>query len=264
MALSRGAATSSLRTIDLAEPLTWEFSGFSQNGEDGVIDVLMRHIIQPNYYFIEIGASDGIENNTSWLAISRRFGGVFVEGNPIASQWCRYVFTPLNYGVEFVNMFVTQDNMTELRNLARYSNPDVFSLDIDGNDYYVAKAVLDAGFRPKIFIVEYNSAFGPTQSLTIPYKKDFQVVQSYKDNLYYGCSIAGWQKLLSPRGYKFVTVERNGVNAFFIDPTTFESSFVEAIRGKSFSENVSQAREYKTDWHQQFALIQDREFFNID
>jgi hypothetical protein len=56
MALSRGAATAMLRTIDPADPSSWEFSSFSQNGEDGIIDYLTRKINNPNYYFIEIGA----------------------------------------------------------------------------------------------------------------------------------------------------------------------------------------------------------------
>ena len=38
--------------------------------------------------------------------------------------------------------------------LAFHENPDLFSLDIDGNDFYIAKAILDGGFRPKIFVVE--------------------------------------------------------------------------------------------------------------
>lgn len=58
-------------------------------------------------------------------------------------------------------MFVTQDNIQQVKNISLYNDPDVFSLDIDSTDYYIAKAVMAMGFRPKIFVVEYNSAFGP-------------------------------------------------------------------------------------------------------
>jgi len=37
IALSRGAAMRTARTVDLTPPETWEFSGFSQNGEDGLL-----------------------------------------------------------------------------------------------------------------------------------------------------------------------------------------------------------------------------------
>ena len=40
IALSKGAAMMHARNIDLTQPGTWEFSGFSQNGEDGILDVL--------------------------------------------------------------------------------------------------------------------------------------------------------------------------------------------------------------------------------
>lgn len=69
MSLARGAATSALRNLDMSNLSSWEFSGFSQNGEDGIIDVLTRNIVEPNRYFIEIGASDGVENNTASVLI---------------------------------------------------------------------------------------------------------------------------------------------------------------------------------------------------
>ena len=34
-ALSRAAATATIRSIDPTDPASWEFAGFSQHGEDG-------------------------------------------------------------------------------------------------------------------------------------------------------------------------------------------------------------------------------------
>ena len=45
IALSKGSAMMQARDIDLGRPATWEFSGFSQNGEDGIIDVLRRQTL---------------------------------------------------------------------------------------------------------------------------------------------------------------------------------------------------------------------------
>src|SRR5882672_476960 len=69
IALSRAAATSAQRTIDPTNPISWEFCGFSQNQEDGIIDYLCRHLKRSNRYFVEIGSHSGIENNTMWLAV---------------------------------------------------------------------------------------------------------------------------------------------------------------------------------------------------
>ena len=264
MALARGAASSALRVIDLTDPKTWEFSGFSQNGEDGIIDVLTARIINSNRYFIEIGASDGLENNTTWLAVARRYSGIWVEGSQKSSDWCAYLFTNLNYGVESICMFVTKNNTENLIKRAIYHNPDVFSLDIDGNDYYVAEAVLKSGLKPKIFVVEYNSAFGPNACITIPYREDFHMAQADGDSLYYGCAVSALKKLFVTFGYKFVTVDANGVNAIFIDPEQFEPKFVNSIRGRDFAENFSQLRQYRMPWTGQFALINKRSFVHID
>lgn len=263
LALSRGAATASLRTIDLTKPETWEFSGFSQNGEDGIVDLLTRRIKSPNKYFIEIGASDALENNTTWLAVARRFSGIWIEGDQETSDWCAYLFTALNYGVESVCTFVTKEKINELKARSLHVNPDVFSLDIDGNDYYIAEAVLSAGMRPRIFIVEYNSAFGPELSVTIPYRDDFRNNRAYGENLYYGCSISAWKKLFTKFGYVFVTVDTNGVNGIFIDPNEFNDEFVNNINGSDFAENFAQIREYRVDWKKQFEIISKRELVLI-
>ena len=76
IALSKGAAMMNARNIDLTQPETWEFSGFSQNGEDGILDVLRKQLLQSNRYFIEIGAADGIENNSGWLVMAEKYNGI--------------------------------------------------------------------------------------------------------------------------------------------------------------------------------------------
>mgnify|MGYP005652949861 FL=1 len=43
-ALARAAATKDLLHLDKQNPLTWEFSGFSQNGEDGLLDYLIKQL----------------------------------------------------------------------------------------------------------------------------------------------------------------------------------------------------------------------------
>ncbi|HRE31753.1 MAG TPA: hypothetical protein PLD88_07265, partial [Candidatus Berkiella sp.] len=130
-------------------------------GEDGIIDYLCTQIIEPNRYFVEIGAADGLENNTAWLAIARKFSGLMIEGSPQLAQRAANAIPQYNLGVKVLNAFVTQNNVKALLQECLYQDPDVFSLDIDGMDYYVLQAMLQAGFCPKMIVVEYNAAFGP-------------------------------------------------------------------------------------------------------
>lgn len=257
---SRAVANINLRDIDSSNPITWEFSGFSQNGEDGIIDYLMTQLKRKNRYFIEIGAANGIANNTAWLAHAKKYAGLMIDGDELSIEIAKRN-NPI--GIEAYSMFVDKDNVDKIKKLAIYNNPDVFSLDIDGNDYYIAKAIIASGFRPKIFVVEYNSAFGPENSKTIMYASDFNIAKAHQSQLYYGVSVTGWKNFFESHGYKFVTVDSNGVNAIFIDMDEFEISFVNQIKGLSFVENFYQMRKFKCSWREQFELIKDMEYFEI-
>lgn len=255
MSLARGGAGRAARNVDAADPATWEFSGFSQNGEDGIIEMVLSNLRRPNRYFVEIGASDGLENNTTWLALVKRYGGLWIEGDPEASTKCRDLFAALNYGVEIANMFATLETAPAIVAKAREKDPDLLSIDIDGNDYHIAEALFKAGLKPKVCAVEYNSAYGPDLSVTLPYVSDFRVRSGDGENLYYGCSLQGWRRFFEKNGYSFITVDANGVNAFFARPEELMPGFLENVTPRHFAENTSQAREYGSGWEKQLAKI---------
>jgi hypothetical protein len=255
MALSRAAAVAPLRKIDLTDPRTWEFSGFSQNGEDGLIDVLTRQLTNPNHYFIEIGSAYGLENNTSWLAIARKYSGLMIDGDRRAAEHAGSLMADLNAGVKCLNLMATRENIGSLRQEALYLNPDVFSLDIDGIDYYVAKEILDAGLRPKIFVVEYNAVFGPDQALTVTYNADFDYGRQHPSKLYFGASVQAWKKLFSQYNYQFVTVDMNGCNAIFVLEKEFPADFCRNIKGLPFQDNSYQLARFREPWEKRFEII---------
>lgn len=263
IALAKGGAMMRNRSIDLKNPATWEFSGFSQNGEDGVLDVLRKQLTNTNRYFVEIGSADGMQNNSSWLVVAEQYAGLMVEGNPELLNRAKRLIPHYSIGAECVNMFVNAASIRDLRSLALYSDPDVFSLDIDGVDYYVAKAVFEAGFRPKIFVVEYNSVFGPDRCMTVPYKENFSFGIEHSTRLYYGVSVSAWRKLFAKHGYRFVTVDSKGVNAFFVEPSSFDASFLDAVVGVPFNENLYQFRKFRGNFAEQFKLIADQRFFDV-
>lgn len=255
IALARAAATSALRQIDPADPSTWEFSGFSQNGEDGILDYLCGHLLKPNRYFVEIGASNGLENNTTWLGLAKRYAGLLIDGDEGKISEGRQIFSALNGALEFASMMVSPDRVDAFARLVLFRDPDVFSLDIDSVDYFVADALVDRVIRPKIIVAEYNSAFGPDRAVTIPYQFPFNRHRAHPSGYYYGVSVQGLRRLFEGRGYRFVTVEQNGVNAFFADTAQFDRRFLENIHGVQFRENTVQHRESRTDWTRQMEQI---------
>ena len=91
---------------------------------------------------------------------------------------------------------------------------DVLSLDLDGNDYYFAQELLNAGVLPKLFILEYNAKFPPPIKWTIKYDAEFR---PWDGTDYYGASLALFCELLSEFSYTLVCCNAmTGVNAFFV------------------------------------------------
>jgi hypothetical protein len=263
IALSRGAVMREGRRLDLTDPGTWEFSGFSQNGEDGVLELLVRQMRSSVRYFIEIGAADGMQNNSTWLLLAHQFSGLMVEGDATLARRAARLLPGYAIGTEVRHMFVTRENAPELVAAALHADPDILSLDIDGNDFHVCQALLDAGLRPRICVVEYNSAFGPVRSMSVSYQPELDFLAAHPSRLYYGVSLAGWKTFFKARGYQFVTVERNGVNAFFVDPAHFDPAFLDGVRPLAFAGNRYQDAKFRMDHEQQFRLIADRRFLEL-
>lgn len=263
MACARGALNATTRRLDPTRTLSWEFSAFSQNGEDGIIDHLLSLVKAPTRYFVEIGASDGLENNSSYLAFVKKYRGLMVEGNPTKSANSRRFLQHMNWGVTHITMLVTPEKMLDLRNQALYPDPDLFTLDIDGVDFYIARAALDAGFRPKILCVEYNSTFGPERALTVTYRPDFDYTVAHPSLLYYGASLAAWKCFFASRGYHFVTVDSAGVNAFFVDPAAVDMTTLGGLDNIDFEENAAHRVRCGLPWQEQFALIRKMDYYVV-
>ncbi|HUQ20562.1 MAG TPA: hypothetical protein VM099_13185 [Gemmatimonadaceae bacterium] len=196
--------------------------------------------------------------------MTRRFSGMWIEGDPVLSASSRETFGPYNHGVEVVNLFVTRENAAELTRRMVHTNPDIFSLDVDGTDYYLAQSLFANGFKPKMCVVEYNSAFGPDARLAIPYDRPRSAMLEPRSKLYYGCSVNGWRTAFSDWGYKFVTVDTNGVNAFFVDPAQFSMELIQQCTGLAFAENYAQRREFQVAWEGQWEKVRDLPFLEIE
>jgi hypothetical protein len=275
-AYAKAAATAAARVIDPENPLSWQFSGFSQHGEDGITDYLTGHLIQANRFFIEIGSANGLENCSSWFAFARSYAGLMIEGNPDLSAYCQKALAGKIWNVRSVNSMVTTDTIAGTMRQCPYKDPDIFILDIDGIDFYILKKILELGYLPKIIVVEYNSAFGPDQSITIPYAPEFSRWGGQVPGLYYGVSIAGWKTLLQRYGYHFLTVESSGTNAFFIHQSAFPADFTKNKKAVPFLSNTSDgcsvatgvpvalANEGEKVWERQFSMVKGLPFFTID
>jgi len=180
---------------------------YSQSIEDGIIDEIFKNIDTTNKYFVEFGAWDGIHlSNTANLRIIKQWEGLLLEGNPEKAKQFDYV----------THAMITAENINEL--FEKNGVPktyDLLSIDIDGNDFWVWKALDESKFRARVVIVEYNSNFHDlNKSVAIKYTPDLNSTNPSIN--YYGATIPAFKKLGEEKGYSLI-FRINDHNLIFID-----------------------------------------------
>jgi hypothetical protein len=186
---------------------------YSQYGEDGIIAAILGRIGTLNTYFVEFGVEDGTQCNTRRLR-EAGWSGLWMDGS----------------GDDRVirSEFITAENINPL--FEKYSVPDVFdvlSIDIDGNDLWVWKA-LDSRYRPRLVIIEYNPTIPPVRSLTVPYDPAFV----WDKSEYFGASLLALDTLAAEKGYRLICCNKMGTNAFFVGESVAREAGLEAVAPK--------------------------------
>ena len=211
---------------------------YSEHGEEGVLDCIFSHIGTESKFCVEIGARDGInDSNTLWL-VEHGWQGIGIEKNggyaDIAKSHVRHETVSPNCVNELFSKYGVPPNL------------DFLSIDIDYNDFWVLKAILERGeYFPKLICAEFNPNFGPTESKSVPYfsrgKKSGSVV--------YGASMAAFVKLGKKYSYKLIHMmttpskhyvsNKTGRNVFLIQSSYLPSDFevkVEQVHSEAWDE----------------------------
>jgi hypothetical protein len=200
----------SLDSLDAAE-----FRGFSQWGEDGIIDWLVERLpgIPPS--FVEFGVQDYSESNTRLLLELRNWRGLLLDGSLDYVADIRSQDVYWRHELTAQCAFVDCNNINRLIHDAGFSGDlGLLSIDVDGNDYWIWQAINVA--MPAIVICEYNAVFGDHFAVTVPYRADFQRSLAHGSNLYFGASIKALVALAKRKGYEFAGTTSTGCNAFFV------------------------------------------------
>jgi hypothetical protein len=198
---------------------------WSQNDEDGILEEIFRRIGTASRSFVEFGVSDGRECNTLKL-LAEGWRGLWMEAQPSYCESVRRVFAePLAEGrLELLETKVTAENIERLiagARVAAAGELDLLSIDIDGNDYHVFRAI--ESVRPRVVVIEYNAKYPPPMDLVPPYDPDF----SWDGSDYVGASLQAITNLAARRGYRLVGTNIAGVNAFFVRADLAADRFAE-------------------------------------
>jgi hypothetical protein len=192
-----------------------EFQVFSQWGDDGIIQYLINKIHIPNKTFIEFGVENYKESNTRFLLINNNWSGYVIDGSQENINFIKNDSISFAYELYANASFITAENINQLLQKPKF-DPEVgiLSIDIDGNDYWVWKAI-DC-LNPIIIIAEYNSLFGKNTAWTVPYDPHFIRSEKHWSMVYYGASLKALQLLAEEKGYYFIGCNSNGNNSYFI------------------------------------------------
>jgi len=176
---------------------------------------------------------DTIERAQATTTIAhKRDIGVMLEGDPALAEEAAANYRP-HSGVCVRQAFVTRENINDLLKHANVDpEADLFSLDIDGNDYWIWDAMED--FRPRMAVVEFNGYFGE-RSVTIPYDPDF-VHRAKTPRGYGGASLPAFVKLGKRKGYALIgTVV---CNAYFVRADAMTDDVREVAPGSVLARRV--------------------------
>jgi hypothetical protein len=185
---------------------------YSQFDEDGIIAYITDTLRIEHGSFVELGAANGLENNTHLLLL-KGWRGLWVDADPKNAAFVR-AHIPANVKrLSFDQSFIDCGNVNSVidKGLTRVGAEelDLLSIDLDGNDAWLLEEILTQ-YKPKIIVAEYNGKLPFGLRMTVPY--DPKRRRAGDD--FYGASLS--EIIARLPGYRLVACGLSGVNAYFV------------------------------------------------
>jgi len=247
------------------------FRKFSQTEEDGILHYIFSLIGTTNKVCLDIIFNTPYGSNTTNLIVNLGWKGILICATERQARWSKGFFTSHKDALLFSSLpmvyprWITVENLNEvvkegLNDLdIQDKEIDLFSLDIDGVDYWIWNAL--EIIEPRVVILEFNYFLG-NRSITIPYKPDFR--HSHNNPFYSGASLPAFVKLAKKKGYRLVGVNKLCYNAFFIKNDIGEDIFPEVSYKEIFNkQNYLLKISLNKKWNKAWNQVKDLEWIEI-
>ena len=196
------------------------FRCYSEFEEDGILLYALAAIGMKTRRVVEIGCGTGAVNMSTNLILNHGYKGYLFDGSSsninaadifYRSKKDCHLIRP-----ELRQSWITRDNVNEVLAAAGASGEvDVFSLDIDGNDWHIWQAI-DV-IQPRICVFETNDIIPGDLSLTVPYVADFNYTDlPVGQQDFRSVSLKAMSRLSASKGYRLIGSHRHGFNVFFM------------------------------------------------
>lgn len=201
----------------------------NSNIEEGLFTKIFEILPAQNHFVVEMGAGDGLNFSLSKNLI-KNFGwkALLIEGDPHLGKLLNNRYKK-NLEVQTEAKFVTAENIESLfqkNNVPQ--NLDLLCIDVDGNDYYIWRALNQ--FKPLILCIEYNASIKPGLEFSIDYDPEFL----WRGDDYYGASITTFIRLGREKGYELLHCTSRGENLLFVKKEFFELFKIQDNSDESF------------------------------
>jgi hypothetical protein len=200
---------------------------FSQFDEDGILLYIFSIIGTTNRLAIEIGADcsgdflEFPESNITNLIVNHDWQGLIVDASAKnIKKLTRFFKNCRNTSYHppaLIKALVDRQNINQLIKKSGLTGEiDLFSLDVDSNDYWLFQAL--EIIQPRVLVLEFNQFWQSKDAVTIPYQEDAAAFTKLRteNTDYFGASLEAMTKLAKQKGYRLVALNSFGHNAFFV------------------------------------------------
>ena len=208
------------------------WKGQSQFDEDGILEEIFNRIGTTNKRALEIGAGDGLENNTIYL-LQQGWACCWVEAMRDRVAFIKDKFKDANT-LTLVHKVVQPEDVNKLapQEWRDDGEIDLWTLDIDGNDYWVFKEFDQTQLHPRVIMLEYNAKWKPPMEWAKAYDPNHQFDKSD----YMGASLQSLTRLANEKGYALVGCGITGANAYFVREDLLGNVFQEPYTAENHYE----------------------------
>jgi hypothetical protein len=196
---------------------------YSMHDQDGNLHEIFNRIGTTDRYFVEFGASDGLESNTLYMLL-KGWSGSWIDGSQksVAVAATKFVFLINDGKLQLRHAYLTAETIGSV--FAQLGVPaefDLLSMDVDGNEYWLWKAL--GQYRPRVVVVEYNASLGKHVRCTVEYRPDWL----WDGSNYFNSSLGALEHLGREKGYSLVGCNLVGTDAFFVRNDLVGDHFLE-------------------------------------
>jgi hypothetical protein len=191
-------------------------------------DLLSHSLELTSKNFVEIGVGNYRESNTRFLYNTYHPKGLIVDCIDNMESKVKPFVNLWKGDLRICNKNINSESILDVLNQQCDYEIDIFSLDIDGIDYWIIEKLKNN--ISKIFIAEYNPVFGPNLEVTVPNISEFERNKYHYSNLCYGMSLRALINLMDKKNYYFIGTNLQKVNAFFISKDFTKEKFFPKIR----------------------------------